>query len=70
MEYNFKKVQEVLWAASVGAGLVLLQLSVDFDVDTITNWETWLVAGAGAVLRGAAGAALPTFLRVFNKNGI
>lgn len=65
MEYTFKKVQEVLWAASVGGGLVLLQIGVTFDASTVTDWETWVVAGAGAILRGAAGVALPTALKLF-----
>lgn len=65
MEYNFKTVQEILWATGIGAGVVLLQLAVAFEPDTITDWKTWVVAGSAAVLRGAAGAALPVFLGLF-----
>ncbi len=67
MEYTFKRVQEVLWAGSVGAGLVILQLAVNFDESTITDWETWLVAGVGATIRGAAAAAIPAFTRLFKS---
>lgn len=65
MEYNFKKIQEVLWAAGVGAGIVFLQLAITFDESTLTDWETWVVAGGGAIVRGAAAAALPTFIKLF-----
>ncbi len=65
MEYTFKRIQEVFWAASVGAGIVVLQLALTFDESTLTDWKTWVVAGGGAIVRGAAGAALPAFLRLF-----
>lgn len=67
MQYDFKAFQEVLWAASVGAGVVLLQLAVAFEPSTVTDWQTWVVAGAAAVLRGAAGAALPIFTQFFRR---
>ena len=67
MEYTFKKAQEVLWAALVGAGLVVLQIAVTFDESTLTDWETWLVAGVGATIRGAAAAAIPAFTRLFKS---
>ena len=62
MTYNFKLVQEVLWAAGVGAAVVALQIATTFDPDTITSWETWAIASGAAIARAAAAATLPKLL--------
>ena len=56
--YNFKIVEELAWAAAVGAGVFLLQVAAEFDPAVITDWTAWGIAAASGALRAAAGAVL------------
>ena len=64
MQYEFKALPEVLWAAAVGAGTAGLEILIHFDPEVIASWETWAIASGAAVVRAAAAAALPVFVRV------
>ena len=64
MQYELKALPEVLWAAAVGAGTAGLEILIRFDPEVITEWETWAIASGAAVVRAAAAAALPVFVRI------
>ena len=64
MTYEFKVLPEVLWAAVVGAGTAGLEILIHFDPEVIADWETWVIASGAAVVRAAAAAAMPVFVRV------
>ena len=56
MNYEFKWIHELAWAALVAASTALLQALTEFDPATITSWHTWTIAlGAGIVRATAAG---------------
>jgi hypothetical protein len=56
--YDFKKAEEIGWAMAVGGGIFLFEILSKFDPNVVTNWETWLVAVAGGLVRAIFGAAL------------
>jgi len=64
MQYEFKVLPEVLWAALVGAGTAGLEILIHFDPEVIADWETWAIASGAALVRAAAAAALPVFIRI------
>lgn len=59
--YRFKKVEEAGWFIAVAIITVLAQELLTFDGTAITNWQTWAVALASALVRGAAGAMIAWF---------
>ncbi len=58
MNYEFKRSKELAWFAAVAAGTFLLVLAVDFDPDTIGDWQAYVVAAGAGMLRAAAAAVL------------
>ena len=58
MKYDFDRVAELAWFALVAAGTFLLVLAVDFDPDTIVDWQAYAVAAGAGALRAAAAAIL------------
>lgn len=62
MSYDFKRLPELGWAVGIAIALVLFQVLVDFDPETVENWKTWAVA-VGAAGTRAAGAAGLNWLR-------
>jgi len=62
-EYDFKHVQEAGWFAFVAVAVVVLEALIQFNPDTITDYQAWGIAiGAGAV-RAAAGTLLAAFTK-------
>ena len=58
MTYEFKRWDELAWAALVAAAVAVLQVLAAFDPAKVSDWRLWAVSlGAGA-LRAAAGALL------------
>ena len=58
MKYDFDRGKELAWFAMVAAGTFLLVLAVDFDPDTIADWQAYAVAAGAGALRAAAAAVL------------
>ena len=58
MKYDFNRIAELAWFAAVAAGTFLLVLAVDFDPDTVTSWQAYVVAAGGGMVRAAAAAIL------------
>jgi hypothetical protein len=58
MDYKFKKLEELGWAAAIGAGIFGLQVLADFDPSTVTDWKTYAIASGAGALRAAGAAAL------------
>ena len=56
--YSFKGLQELGWAAAVGAAVFALVVLADFDPKAITNWQTWAISLGSGCVRAAAGAVL------------
>lgn len=53
MNYNWKWVEELLWAVVTAVGFTFAQVILTTDFDTITDWRTWAVSLGGAMIRGA-----------------
>ncbi len=58
MKYSYNRIAELAWFAAVAAGTFLLVLAVDFDPDTVTDWQAYVVAAGAGMLRAAAAAVL------------
>lgn len=58
MEYDFKLVKELFWAAAVGAAVFALTVLAEFDPDVITSWQVWAISVGSGCVRAAAGAVL------------
>lgn len=58
MEYDFKIVQELIWAGIVAVGITLLTVLVTFEPSEIGDWETWAVSLGGGLVRAFAAAVL------------
>ena len=56
--YNFKLIEELIWAAGISASVYILGELVFFNAATITDWHTWGIALASGSIRAAAGAML------------
>jgi hypothetical protein len=56
--YNYKFLQEVLWAGAVAVGITLLTVLVTFDPEQVTDWQTWAVGLGGGAVRAFAAAVL------------
>jgi|6_EtaG_2_1085325.scaffolds.fasta_scaffold02358_2 hypothetical protein len=56
--YDFKRLDELAWAAGVAAVIFAAQVLVEFDPDKIADWQTWAVSIAAGAIRAAAGAVL------------
>ncbi len=60
--YDFKMIPEIGWAIAISVAIAGATILVDLEPETITNWQTWGVGAAGALVR-AVGAAVLTVLR-------
>jgi len=58
MEYEFKLVKELFWAAAVGAAVFALTMLVKFDPAVIDDWQAWAISIGSGCVRAAAGAVL------------
>ncbi len=58
MKYDFDRGKELAWFAAVAAGVFLLVLAVDFDIDTITDWRAYGIAALSGAIRAGAAAVL------------
>ena len=58
MSYHYKIGPELGWLIATTAILALAQVLLTFDPATITDWQTWALSLAGAVVRAVAGAVL------------
>lgn len=58
MRYEFKRIDELLWAAAVAAAVAVLQALVSFEPERITDWRLWAISLVAGSVRAAAGAAL------------
>lgn len=56
--YTWKGLQELGWAAAVGAAVFALMVLAEFDPEAITNWQTWAISLGSGCVRAAAGAVL------------
>lgn len=56
MKYNYKLLEEALWAGAIAAGLLILQTLVLFDPSAIHDWRQWAITLAGGSVRAIAGA--------------
>lgn len=56
--YNFKFLEEILWAAGIAAALLVLQTLVLFDPSKIQDWSTWIITLGGGLVRAVAGAII------------
>ena len=56
--YNFKMLQELGWGLAVAAGLYVAQLAIAFEPETVQDWQTYIVAGVGGLVRVLGGALL------------
>lgn len=56
--YDFKAVEEMVWFGLVSAGIAVLEIMVKWDPSVITDWQTWAIAGGGAIVRAFAGGIL------------
>ena len=61
-KYEFKIVHEIVWAAVIGTAIAAATIAVDFEPETIQDWERWAITGVGALAR-AVGVAILTVLR-------
>jgi hypothetical protein len=66
VDYQFKPKPELFWFMVVAMITVAMQVLVEFDPATITDWNTWGVGIGAAMVRAAAGA----FLAYVTKEGI
>ena len=64
-KYSFQPKPEFFWFIAVAAITVGVQALVEFDPETITNWESWAIGIGAAMVRAAAGA----FLAYVAKHG-
>lgn len=58
MTYDFKKVDELIWAAVVAAGFVVIEAMANTDLSTITDWKAWAVGIGGGAIRAAFAAVI------------
>jgi len=56
--YTWKGLQELGWAATVGAAVFALMVLVEFDPEVITSWQVWAISLGSGCVRAAAGAVL------------
>lgn len=59
--YDFKRVDELVWALVTAAVIAAAQIVQETDFNAVTDWKIWAIAAAGAVARAVV-AALGTFL--------
>ena len=57
-EYRFKFPAEAAWFVAVAVLTELSQVLLTFDPARVTDWRTWAVSLAAALVRAAAGAVL------------
>lgn len=55
-DYEFKPGQELAWFVAVALITTLAQYMIEFKPETITDWRTYAVAIAGALVRAVGGA--------------
>ena len=58
MKYDFKKLEELGWAAAVAAAVFLLQVAAEFDPETILDWHLWVTSTGAGLVRYVAAAVL------------
>jgi len=58
MTYNFETVKELGWAVLIGVAIFAFEVAVNFEPETIQDWQTWSLAALGGAVRAAGGAAL------------
>lgn len=56
--YDFKVIQEALWAAVCTGGITVLIALVDLDLTKLADWHTYVIALLGSAIRAGAVAAL------------
>lgn len=61
--YTIKFWQETGWAVLVAIIVAAAQLAAEWDASALNDIDTWLVAGAGAIVRAAGAAILMAFGR-------
>lgn len=64
--YEFKPKPEFLWFIGIAALTVVAQALVEFDPETITDWQAWAIALLAAVGRAVGGA----FIAYMAKEGL
>ena len=62
MNYDFKKMQEIVWFAAVTLAIALLQVIVTLDPAEITDWRFWAISTGSGAMRGTAGAIVAKFI--------
>ncbi len=63
--YEFNKIQEILWGALIAATVVGGNIAVEWDPDQITDWRAWTVTGLVAIVRAFVVAIGMGIVRVF-----
>lgn len=58
MRYEFRKLDEAIWAVGIAVAVSVFQALVTFDPETITDYKTWAVGIVAGAVRAAAGAAI------------
>lgn len=53
MSYNWKWVEEILWAVVTGVAITFTQIVLTTNLEVITDWRGWLITLTGAMARGA-----------------
>ena len=59
MNYDFKALPELGWAALIGAGIFVVEMLTKFDLEAVmTDPWTWVIALVGGSVRAGAAALL------------
>lgn len=58
MNYDFKRIPEMVWVGFVAAAVFALEMLVRFDVGQIDDWKAYALALGSGMLRAAAGAII------------
>lgn len=56
--YVFKLGPEMAFALTIAALTALLQILVEFDANTVENWEFWAISAGSGIARAVAVAGL------------
>ena len=58
MQYRFKWLEELGWAALIAVSMTILTELVLFDPNEIQDWKIWAINLGAAAIRAAAGAMI------------